>query len=185
MIVHRTITGVRCKNLLLVKQSPTAVGGLRYIKISNTIVFNSNEPPTASHQGGVFNINNGVIMSYKPFAPNEYDVLVGRMLATTRMRLGLAQKDVAEKAGITFQQIQKYETAGNRVSVGRLYQIVTKCFGMTMSEFLGEVNRPYNRDPILTDIIRALDDMNHTGQKLSMQIIACIAMAHPKSISKK
>ncbi|MDE6250376.1 MAG: helix-turn-helix domain-containing protein [Alphaproteobacteria bacterium] len=120
-------------------------------------------------------------MSGKQFTPNEYDMLVGRMLMTMRMRLGLSQKDVAARAGVTFQQIQKYETGGNRITAGRLYQIVTKCFGMTMSQFLGETNQPYNHSLVLTDIIRTLDSTDKDGQKLAMQIIACIATAHPKS----
>lgn len=120
-------------------------------------------------------------MSGKPFAPTDYDVELGRMLATMRMRLGLSQKDVANKVGVTFQQIQKYETADNRLSVSRLHQIVTKCFGMGISDFLNEAAKPYNRNADLTDIIRKLYNTNPTGQKLIAQIATCVALAHPKS----
>lgn len=120
-------------------------------------------------------------MSGTPFTPTEYDILVGRMLATMRMRLGLSQKDVAEKAGVTFQQIQKYETAGNRLSVSRLQQIVTTSFDMTIADFLGEAAQPYNHTPVLTDIIRTLYNINPTGHKIVMQLVACIALAYPKS----
>lgn len=120
-------------------------------------------------------------MSGKPFAANEYDVLISRMFMTMRMRLGLSQKDIAQRAGITFQQIQKYETAGNRIAAGRLYQIVTECFGMTMSEFMGEVNQQYNQNPELTNIIRTLYNMNPTGQKLISKIAECVAQTYPKS----
>lgn len=124
-------------------------------------------------------------MSGKPYAPTDYDVELGRMLATMRMRLGLSQKDVANKVGVTFQQIQKYETADNRLSVSRLHQIVTKSFNMTVSDFLGEVAQPYNHNAQLTNIIRTLYNMNHTGQKLMAQIATCVALAHPKSDTDK
>lgn len=124
-------------------------------------------------------------MSGKPYAPTDYDVELGRMLTTMRMRLGLSQKDVAEKAGVTFQQIQKYECAGNRMSVSRLHQIVTKSFGMTVSEFLGEVAQPYNHNKHLTNIIRTLYNMNSAGQKLMAQIAICIAITYPKSDAGK
>lgn len=120
-------------------------------------------------------------MSYKPFSPTEYDVQLGRMLATMRMRLGMSQKDVAQKAGVTFQQIQKYETASNRLSASRLHQIVTECFDMTLSEFFGEVDKPYNKNKELTEIIRKFDSTNPDGRQLITKQIACIALAYPKS----
>ena len=39
------------------------------------------------------------------------------------MRHGLSQTALAEKIGITFQQLQKYESASNRVSCSKLYAI--------------------------------------------------------------
>lgn len=120
-------------------------------------------------------------MSSTPFTPNEYDVLVGRMLVTMRTRFGLSQKDLAQQVGVTFQQIQKYESASNRLSVSRLHQIVTKCFDMTLSEFFGDVDQPYNQNTDLTKIIRKFDGMNPTGRKMMIQMAKCIALAHPKS----
>jgi len=37
--------------------------------------------------------------------------------------LGLAQEDLAKSVGVAFQQLQKYETAANRVSASRLWDI--------------------------------------------------------------
>jgi transcriptional regulator with XRE-family HTH domain len=37
--------------------------------------------------------------------------------------LGMSQSEVADAIGITFQQIQKYETGSNRVGASRLQQI--------------------------------------------------------------
>ena len=36
--------------------------------------------------------------------------------------MGLSQERLAERVGITFQQIQKYENGANRVSASRLYE---------------------------------------------------------------
>lgn len=36
---------------------------------------------------------------------------------------GMTQKDLAKKVGVTFQQIQKYESAGNRISADTLKRI--------------------------------------------------------------
>ena len=48
---------------------------------------------------------------------------VAARLRALRMARGLSQKDLADAVGTTFQQIQKYESAANRISAGRLYRL--------------------------------------------------------------
>ena len=51
------------------------------------------------------------------------DVHVGKRIRHRRWRVGMTQQQLAEKVGIKFQQIQKYETGANRVSASRLWDI--------------------------------------------------------------
>ncbi len=51
------------------------------------------------------------------------DVHVGQRLRQRRWMLGLTQQQLAERVGIRFQQIQKYETGENRTSAGRLWDM--------------------------------------------------------------
>lgn len=51
------------------------------------------------------------------------DVHVGQRIRHRRWLLGVTQQHLAEKVGIKFQQIQKYETGANRVSASRLWDI--------------------------------------------------------------
>ena len=53
---------------------------------------------------------------------NSIDEHVGLQLRQRRALLGFSQEKLAEKVGITFQQIQKYENGANRVSASRLYE---------------------------------------------------------------
>jgi transcriptional regulator with XRE-family HTH domain len=55
----------------------------------------------------------------------KIDIHVGRRIQARRSMLGLSQVDLAGACGISFQQIQKYEVADNRISVSRLVQIGT------------------------------------------------------------
>ena len=55
--------------------------------------------------------------------PDPVDVNVGRRIKVRRMMLKMSQKELAELIGVTFQQIQKYESAANRVSASSLYGI--------------------------------------------------------------
>lgn len=51
------------------------------------------------------------------------DVHVGKRVRHRRWMVGMTQQQLADKVGIKFQQIQKYETGMNRVSASRLWDI--------------------------------------------------------------
>lgn len=62
------------------------------------------------------------------------DVHVGKRIRHRRWLVGMTQQQLAEKVGIKFQQIQKYETGMNRVSASRLWDIATT-LSITVSFF--------------------------------------------------
>ncbi|MCB5410290.1 helix-turn-helix domain-containing protein [Pseudogemmobacter faecipullorum] len=51
------------------------------------------------------------------------DAHVGKRIRHRRWMLGMTQQQLADKVGIKFQQIQKYETGMNRVSASRLWDV--------------------------------------------------------------
>lgn len=51
------------------------------------------------------------------------DAHVGQQIKALRTSQGITQPGLAEKLGVTFQQLQKYENGTNRVTAGRLYII--------------------------------------------------------------
>jgi len=62
------------------------------------------------------------------------DVHVGKRVRHRRWLVGMTQQQLAEKVGIKFQQIQKYETGMNRVSASRLWDI-SDALGVPVSFF--------------------------------------------------
>lgn len=63
-------------------------------------------------------------MTRKPEAvADPVDVAVGARIRLLRKLRGLSQQALAEAAGVTFQQIQKYERGANRVSASMLSRI--------------------------------------------------------------
>ena len=56
---------------------------------------------------------------------HSVDVHVGKRIRHRRWTLGTTQQQLAERVGIKFQQIQKYETGMNRVSASRLWDIAS------------------------------------------------------------
>lgn len=55
--------------------------------------------------------------------PDIIDEHVGRRVRMKRSSMGLSQKELAEMAGVTYQQLQKYEWGKNRISASRLFAI--------------------------------------------------------------
>jgi len=62
------------------------------------------------------------------------DVHVGKRIRHRRWMNGTTQQQLADKVGIKFQQIQKYETGMNRVSASRLWDIAN-ALGVTIAFF--------------------------------------------------
>lgn len=52
--------------------------------------------------------------------PDPVDVHIGNRIRLRRTLIGLSQVSLAQRVGVTFQQVQKYERAGNRVSASML-----------------------------------------------------------------
>lgn len=48
---------------------------------------------------------------------------IGKQIKMLRMAQKISQKELAKQMDITYQQVQKYETGLNRISVSRLWQI--------------------------------------------------------------
>jgi transcriptional regulator with XRE-family HTH domain len=66
--------------------------------------------------------------------PHPVDIHVGSKIRLRRRLLGMSQSTVAGQIGISFQQLQKYESGANRVGASRLYQ-VAQVLGVAPSAF--------------------------------------------------
>jgi transcriptional regulator with XRE-family HTH domain len=82
------------------------------------------------------------------------DIHVGKRVRHRRWMIGTTQQQLAEKVGIKFQQIQKYETGMNRVSASRLWDIA-HALGVDVSFFFEglESNAPVSEDNMPNDIL--------------------------------
>lgn len=56
-------------------------------------------------------------------SPNSVDALVGYNIRIHRSLKRMSQTELANRLGVTFQQLQKYEKGINRVGSGRLAEI--------------------------------------------------------------
>ena len=121
-------------------------------------------------------------MSGRKFKPSEYDIWLGQTIAITRQRFGMSQKDVAKKVGITFQQIQKYETADNRLSVGVLKKIAD-AFEMGIGELTGDgITGKYPHDKYVLQLINLIYSRIKTPQKRKMLLLLAQSIANADTL---
>lgn len=62
-------------------------------------------------------------MAGKQYVQTPIDEYIGNRMQLRRVMLGMSQKDLGELCGVSCQQIQKYESATNRISASRLFLV--------------------------------------------------------------
>ena len=94
----------------------------------------------------------------------DIDLHVGKRLRRRRRLLGLTQQMLATSIGIRFQQIQKYECAGNRVTASRLYELAV-ALSVPVSHFFDGLTQIATPDgpgaPANDHNLIAADVLNH------------------------
>ena len=68
---------------------------------------------------------------------HSIDVRVGKRIKELRLLRRMSQTGLAEQVGVRFQQVQKYETAINRVSASRLF-VIAKILDVGVEELFGD-----------------------------------------------
>ena len=74
------------------------------------------------------------------------DQLVGKRLRECRLALGMSAHEFSELIGVTYQQVNKYERAINRISAGRLYEIARE-LGVSIEYFFEGLERDEEQLP--------------------------------------
>jgi len=80
------------------------------------------------------------------------ELAIGARMRTRRRQLSLSQSDLADKLGVSFQQVQKYERGANRVAASTLVA-ASHALGTTVSWLVGEESSGRDDDE---DVFRAL-----------------------------
>lgn len=113
-------------------------------------------------------------MAGKTYTPTFIDEHIGRRIQLRRNMLGLSQKDLADACGVTFQQIQKYETAGNRVAASRLFEIgmamdtPVSFFFMGLPGNLPDETKTTRSQPVMRVCSQAADDPMGKNETLEL-----------------
>ncbi len=111
------------------------------------------------------------------------DILVGKRLRQIRRIRKISQADLEEKVSVTFQQVQKYEKAVNRISASKLW-LLAEVLEINVTYFFEGINRqsPEN-SPILSDTAYELGSLfdslsDETVQKHMLHMLRAMVNSH-------
>jgi DNA-binding XRE family transcriptional regulator len=113
------------------------------------------------------------------------DVAIGERLRALRLDRGLSQSDLGSAAGVTFQQLQKYEKGTNRVAAARLARIAD-ALNVPVTAFYRAVGKraqarahglPYLQTRGAMRLARAYAGMSARGSRTALVTLA-EALAH-------
>ena len=108
----------------------------------------------------------------QPDAEQSFDIQVGERLRALRRAARLSQTALGNLVGVTFQQVQKYENASNRISASRLW-LVAKCLGVPVSALFGDYDRTGAEGPA-SDASRLLEAWRLIDPAHQMPLLALI-----------
>jgi transcriptional regulator with XRE-family HTH domain len=102
----------------------------------------------------------------------EVDKHVGKQIRQLRWRFNMTQQQLAEKVGVKFQQIQKYETGVNRVAASRLFDMA-QAFGISVTHFfpVGDVENTPTLDKRSLELVNAFSKLPETQQDTILRLI--------------
>lgn len=115
----------------------------------------------------------------------DIDRHMGERVRMRRRLLGLTQKQLADRVGIRFQQIHKYESGLNRMSASRLYEIAT-ALEAPVSEFYegldGDAGEHALQGDILArretiELVRAYYQLGHAPRQRLLDLAKALQSA--------
>ena len=55
--------------------------------------------------------------------PEDISLIIGRRLRQRRREISATQKEIARRAGVTYQQVQRYEAGAMRISAAMIWKL--------------------------------------------------------------
>ena len=105
----------------------------------------------------------------------DSDIAVGERIRARRNQLEMSQEDLGKALGVSFQQIQKYEKGTNRISSGRLIQVVN-ALQCSVTDLIGAGN---------SGPIKSTEFSRYASSKEGVAIINAMAKIPSPAVRRK
>ncbi len=112
---------------------------------------------------------------------NPIDIAVGERIRHLRKERRITQSQLAGALGLTFQQVQKYEKARNRISASKLVEIA-KIFNVDVADLFLPVGS-YDSDKAtkeqdVAELIACVETMDRSVREQFIGLVGAIARTH-------
>jgi transcriptional regulator with XRE-family HTH domain len=110
---------------------------------------------------------------------------IGARLRARRRQLGLSQSDLAERLGVSFQQVQKYERGANRIAASSLVA-AAEALSTTVAWLVGEEGAGRDEDdelframarPGAMEMLQAFNALDDSRTRAALLTLA-LEMSH-------
>lgn len=119
--------------------------------------------------------------------PNMVDIAVGKRVKHLRWLNGMTQQQLADKIGVKFQQVQKYETGANRISASRLFYLsaslnvpvsfffegIAEAPGAKRTPGFSEADNLYERGSV--ELLRAYQEIDEEMRSYFLDLLKAMA----------
>jgi transcriptional regulator with XRE-family HTH domain len=95
----------------------------------------------------------------------KIDNFIGKKIYSLRLAKGLSRQQLADVIDVTHQQLQKYEKAINRISVGRLV-FIAKALDRNIDYFFDGLEEANNSQPVHTQHQRMCIEVSRNFMKI-------------------
>ncbi|MBR0641350.1 helix-turn-helix domain-containing protein [Plastoroseomonas hellenica] len=104
---------------------------------------------------------------------------IAARLRERRLLLGLSQVELATLIGVSYQQLQKYETGANRIAAGRLYEIA-RSLRTPVASFYDGLDRWEahwsSHHPLVQELVQSFAEIGDAAQQQAViQMIRALA----------
>ena len=119
---------------------------------------------------------------------HEIDIEIGNRVRTVRRLRGLTQTDLGNATGLTFQQIQKYETGVNRISCSKIF-LIAEVLSVPVADFFSDLpstQKPvegfemkglteFFEDPVILSLCIAFEKLNERKKAAFLDLVQAVS----------
>lgn len=126
---------------------------------------------------------------------SDLDQVIGNRIRAVRSARGVTQTDLGKHLGLTFQQVQKYETGSNRVSAATLVRVAAilgvpadlllrdlDMPGLDVSAVMADGTESFGEEALLLELFRSLRDA--TWRMRVLELVEVLSVATRRSLDR-
>lgn len=111
---------------------------------------------------------------YRYGIERDYDKKIGARVREERRRQSMPQKELGERVGVSFAQIQKYENGSNRIGAGKLL-LIAEALQVPASHLFEDAREEIMITITERDLLHCFRALTHDLRKVISDLVSYLA----------